>query len=74
MRITSLLANKWMSRAELIEATQLPERRITRELDDMRLLEIVDFQKFSSGYAGAKLMKLRVKPDIADTLSTLEIG
>jgi len=75
MKICAVLANGWASRKEIMEFTELGEKRCTREMDDLRLLDIVDVEKFKSVHiAGAHVHKFKLKSDISEGLKLLGIG
>lgn len=64
------LRKGWYSRDQLVEETGIPRTTVTRVLDDLRVLQIVDIRHVAVG-VGRKRMELTLKDDLKDHLALL---
>jgi ribosomal protein L37AE/L43A len=69
-QIVRQLRDGWFSREQLVEATGIPKTTVTRVLDDIRILKMVDI-KYSASGVGRKRMDLTLNDNLKENITLL---
>lgn len=62
------LMEDWFTRNNLVESTGMSKSQVNRELDDLRVLRLVEMRKLNSTLAGHKTLAFTLREDIKEGL------